>query len=155
MEAQTDTAPVRSVNVVAGNLKARAEAVAEVAAAHAEDVDRIGRFPAEAFAEIRAQRLLGLFVPTDLGGEGASLGDIVDICYQLGQACGSTGLIYAMHQVKVGCIVRHTHGNAAIVGILRRLCDEQLLLASSTTEGQGGGKDRRNGDHRKGREADC
>ncbi|MGH7270471.1 MAG: acyl-CoA dehydrogenase family protein, partial [Polyangiaceae bacterium] len=62
-----------------------------------------------------------------------------DVCYELGQACASTGLIYAMHQVKIGCVVRHSHGHAPIDGILRRIADEQLLLASSTTEGKQGG----------------
>jgi acyl-CoA dehydrogenase len=51
----------------------------------------------------------------------------------------STGMIYAMHQIKVACIMRHMGANATLQGMLRRLCAEQLLLASSTTEGQGGG----------------
>jgi acyl-CoA dehydrogenase len=44
-----------------------------------------------------------------------------------------------MHQIKMACIVRHTHGNAALERILRRVAAEQLLLASSTTEGRAGG----------------
>jgi acyl-CoA dehydrogenase len=44
-----------------------------------------------------------------------------------------------MHQVKMGCIVRHIKGNAAVERILRRIATEQLLMASSTTEGQAGG----------------
>src|SRR5256885_530773 len=78
-------------------------------------------------------------VPKALGGEDASIGDVADVCYLLGQACSSTGLIYAMHQVKVACINRHMGDSAGLQRILRRLCAEQLLLASSTTEGQGGG----------------
>jgi acyl-CoA dehydrogenase len=35
--------------------------------------------------------------------------------------------------------VRHAGGSAWHADLLRRLCDRQLLLASSTTEGQGGG----------------
>jgi acyl-CoA dehydrogenase len=122
-----------------GTLKTRAQAAATVAAAHAGAVDRDSRFPAEAFAEIRKQGLLGIMVPQPLGGEAASLGEIVDVCYTLGQSCASTGMIYAMHQIKMGCIVRHTHGSAELERILRRIASEQLLMASSTTEGQGGG----------------
>ena len=48
-------------------------------------------------------------------------------------------MIYAMHQVKVACVVRHGRDSAWHEGFLRRLCAEQLLLASSTTEGQAGG----------------
>jgi acyl-CoA dehydrogenase len=39
----------------------------------------------------------------------------------------------------MGCIVRHANGNAAMGRLLSRIASEQLLLASSTTEGQGGG----------------
>jgi acyl-CoA dehydrogenase len=122
-----------------GDLTTRAKAVAAIAANHAGAVDSAARFPAEAFQAVKAQRLLGIQVPKALGGEGASIGDVADVCYQLGQACSSTGMIFAMHQIKVGCIRRHMGGNTTLQGMLRRLCAEQLLLASSTTEGQGGG----------------
>jgi len=36
--------------------------------------------PAEAIAAARAERLLGAAIPTEFGGEGASIGDIVDVC---------------------------------------------------------------------------
>ena len=74
---------------------------------HAASVDRESRFPAEAIAAARAERLLGVAVPRELGGEGASIADVVDICYTLGRACASTAMIYAMHQTKVACITRH------------------------------------------------
>ena len=54
----------------------------------------------------------------------------------LGRDCASTAMIYAMHQTKVACLVRHGRGSAWHQRLLRRLCAEQLLLASSTTEGQ-------------------
>ena len=121
------------------DLPTRATAVAAVAANHAIAVDSAARFPAEAFQAVRAKRLLGIQVPKALGGEGLGIGDVADVCYQLGQACGSTGMIFAMHQIKVACIMRHMGENATLQRMLRRLCAEQLLLASSTTEGQGGG----------------
>ena len=123
----------------AGDLTTRAKSVAAIAANHAVAVDSAARFPAEAFQAVKAQRLLGILVPKSLGGEGVSISDVADVCYQLGQACASTGMIFAMHQIKVGCIMRHMGANATLQGMLRRLCAEQLLLASSTTEGQGGG----------------
>ena len=121
------------------NLVARARAAAAVAKNNAAAVDAESRFPTEAFAEIRNQRLLGLQVPRALDGEGASLADLVDVCFILGQACSSTALIFAMHQIKMACVVRHAHGNAALERILRRVATEQLLFASSTTEGRAGG----------------
>jgi acyl-CoA dehydrogenase len=121
------------------DLKSRVAAVVAIAAKNAEAVDREGRFPTESYAAAREQRLLGILVATDLGGEGLSLADVVDVCFQLGQACASTGMIYAMHTVKVACLSRHGRSSPAIEGILKQLTARQLLLASSTTEGQGGG----------------
>jgi len=125
--------------LVTTDLKQRAEIAASVAAAVADDVDRKTRFPEEAIAAARAQRLLGILVPAELGGEEASVSDVVDVCYALGRACASTGMIYAMHQMMVAALVRHAGGSAWHRRLLRRIGEEQLLLASSTTEGQGGG----------------
>jgi acyl-CoA dehydrogenase len=120
-------------------LGSRAEKVAAAATSAAVDVDQQGRFPREAFAAARAHRLLGIMVPREFGGEGTSISGVVDICYRLGRACSSTAMIYAMHQTKVACVVRHGRRSTWHQRFLRRLCAEQLLLASSTTEGQGGG----------------
>jgi len=130
---------LRILNPRVEDLPARARAAADVAASHAVAVDAQGRFPAEAFAEIRRQRLLGIMVPEALAGEGADLAEIADVCFTLGQACSSTALIYAMHQIKMACIVRHAKGAPALERILRQVASDQLLLASSTTEGQAGG----------------
>ena len=121
------------------DLTARARASAEVAGAHVVAVDADARFPGEAFAELRKQRLLGIQVPQALDGEGATIAEIADVCYILGQSCSSTALIYAMHQIKMACMVRHFKNNAAHEQILRQIVAEQLLMASSTTEGQAGG----------------
>jgi acyl-CoA dehydrogenase len=121
------------------DIKRRAQAVAAIAATHATAVDVEARFPAEAFTAARAQRLLGLLVPVELGGEGASISDVADVCYVLGRACASTAMIYAMHQIMVACLVRHARGSAWHAELMRKVADRQLLLASSTTEGQGGG----------------
>ena len=117
----------------------RARRVADVAVRYAEAVDREARFPAEAIAAAKAEGLMGVLAPLALGGEGAGHGEVVEVCYVLGQACASTAMIYAMHQVKVACVVRHGIGSHWHEGFIRRLVTEQLLLASSTTEGQAGG----------------
>ena len=119
--------------------KDRVKSVTAVAASHAVAVDAEGRFPAESFGAIKVQRLLGIMVPAALGGEGASVSEVGDVCYQLGQACASTAMIFAMHQIKTACLLHHRGNSAAIESLLRQLCSQQLLLASSTTEGQGGG----------------
>src|SRR3984957_13364400 len=88
----------------------RTAAVAAAATAEAEDVDRTARFPQKAIDMARAQRLLGVQIPKEFGGDGASIFDITDMCYALGRACSSTAMIFAMHQTKVACLVRHGAG---------------------------------------------
>ncbi len=139
MEPQRIPGTARIINVRQNDLTARARAAGDVARMNAAAVDAEARFPGEAFAEIRKQRFLGIQVPQTLGGEGASIGEIADVCYVLGQACSSTALIYAMHQIKMACIVRHAKSSVVIERILSRIAAEQLLMASSTTEGQSGG----------------
>ena len=51
------------------DLRDRATRAAAVAGEHADAVDRDGRFPAEALEAIRAERLLGLTIPRELGGK--------------------------------------------------------------------------------------
>jgi acyl-CoA dehydrogenase len=114
-------------------------AVAKVAAAEAEGVDRDARFPQMAIDAARQQRLLGVQIPMQFGGECASIFDIADMCYLLGGACSSAAMIFAMHQTKIACLVRHGIGSSWHEKLMRRVASEQLLLASSTTEGNNGG----------------
>src|ERR1700756_4276838 len=117
----------------------RIAATAAAAAADADDVDRGARFPQKAIDAARAARLLGVQIPKSFGGDGASIFDITDMCYALGRACSSTAMIFAMHQTKIACLVRHGTGSAWHEALMRRVASEQMLLASSTTEGQNGG----------------
>ena len=121
------------------DLPARAATVASVAAAAADAVDGEARFPREAIEAMRGERLLGIMLPGELGGEDAGLGDIADVCYRIGQSCSSTAMIYAMHQASLACVLRHHQGSPWHRGLLRDVATQQLLLASSTTEGQAGG----------------
>jgi acyl-CoA dehydrogenase len=139
MDTHRATSTHNVTNLRQSDLTARARAAADIAKVNAAAVDAEARFPGEAFAELRKQRLLGIQVPQALGGESATIAEIADICYILGQACSSTALIYAMHQIKIACIVRHYKNTPALERVLRRIASEQLLMASSTTEGQAGG----------------
>ena len=117
----------------------RTATVAAAAAAEAEEVDLKGRFPKAAIDAARDRKLLGAQIPVEFGGFGASIHDVTEMCYTLGRACSSAAMIFAMHQTKVACLVRHGGGSAYHEKLMRRVAAEQLLLASSTTEGQNGG----------------
>ena len=124
-------------------LSQRIDAVCAIARTYADAVDAQGRFPHEAIEALKRHRLLGVMIPAGLGGEGARLGQVADLCFALGRACSATAMIFAMHQVAVACLMRHHGDRAWQLGFLRRTAAQQLLLASSTTEGRAGGAVRR------------
>jgi len=111
----------------------------EVAAVHAADVDKAGRFPAETFEALKRERLLGCWIPKEYGGEGATLTEIADLCSRLGQACGSSAMIYGMHQIKMSSLIAHSSGSPWHQDYMRECARDQLLLGSATTEGGIGG----------------
>ncbi|MEY4766707.1 MAG: hypothetical protein RI907_3380 [Pseudomonadota bacterium] len=110
----------------------------DVAGPAAEAVDRDGRFPTEALAAWRAARFMGVALPERLGGEGAGLVELGLMCEALGQRCASAGMVFAMHQVQVGCVVHHGH-SAWFEAYARHLVEGQRLIASVTSEAGVGG----------------
>ena len=111
----------------------------DVAAVHADAVDRDARFPQEAVGSLREAGALSAYVPESLGGGGVSLAAIARACFELGRCCSASAMVFAMHQIQVTTIVRHLADAPWYEGYLRRLCAEQRLIASVTSEiGTGG-----------------
>jgi acyl-CoA dehydrogenase len=111
----------------------------EVAAPAADAVDRDARFPSESIEALRAERMLGIFIPTQFGGGGCSIADLSAICTTLGQYCSASGMVFAMHQIQVACIVHHAQSSDFFAAYLAELADTQALIASATSEiGVGG-----------------
>jgi acyl-CoA dehydrogenase len=106
---------------------------------HSVDVDAKARFPVESIDAMRGLRLLSAYVPESLGGMGLSIIQVGKICEALGQYCGSSAMIYAMHKIQVACVVHHAQGSEFYQNYLRQLVADQRLMASATTEiGTGG-----------------
>lgn len=120
------------------DFSARIASAVAVAAQFADTVDEAARFPREAFDELKAQRLLGILLPKRFGGEDRNVADAAQVCYALGRVCSSTAMIYAMHAANVACVMNHAGKNERFAHYLRRIGEEQMLLASSTTEGKNG-----------------
>jgi acyl-CoA dehydrogenase len=111
----------------------------EVAAPVAEAVDRDSRFPAEALEALRDARALSAAIPGSLGGDGISLEATARGCFELARRCGSTAMVFAMHQIQVITMARHLEGAAWYEEYLRDVAREQRLVASATSEvGTGG-----------------
>ena len=106
----------------------------EVIAPAAPEVDRDARFPQEAFAALRGEKLLSCYVPAEFGGMGLEIAQVAKLCETLGQYCASTAMIFAMHQIQVACVVHHGVDAAFFRDYLRELSAHQRLLASATTE---------------------
>ncbi|MEP7347846.1 MAG: acyl-CoA dehydrogenase family protein, partial [Gemmatimonadaceae bacterium] len=134
------TASNQKLAVRAPELLARTQSVvAGVAAKHAVEVDRNAQFPRATFEAARDAELLSALVPTELGGAGAGMRDLVGMCTSLAQACGSSGMVLAMHHIQIACIVRHARTSPCFEAYLHEVAERQLLLASVTSEvGTGG-----------------
>lgn len=111
----------------------------DVVAPVAAEVDRDARFPREGLDALKKARLLGALVPEDRGGLGLTLGEVASHCQALAQHCASTAMIYAMHQIQVGCLARHGLAVPFFRRYLEGLAERQNLIASVTSEvGTGG-----------------
>lgn len=110
----------------------------EVAGPAALAVDRDARHPHEVMDALKTARLLSARVPKALGGAGASITELGLMCEALGQRCASSGMVFAMHQVQVACVVRH--GDTPFFqDYLAQLVQQQRLIASVTSEAGVGG----------------
>jgi alkylation response protein AidB-like acyl-CoA dehydrogenase len=79
------------------DLSARIDPVVAIAAAEASDVDSRAVFPERAVHALRESGLLGLTLPTEVGGLGGGPHELVEVVGALAGACGSTAMIYLMH----------------------------------------------------------
>jgi len=79
------------------DLNARLNPVLDIATTNAREVDAQGRYPVETVAALRESGLLGLTLPTEVGGLGAGPHELVEVLTALAGACGSTAMIYLMH----------------------------------------------------------
>lgn len=100
--------PTGSTGVLASPLEIAAVG-AEVAAefsTRAAQADRDGRFPADDLAALRAAGLLGVMVPTRLGGPGATFSDYARLAMTLAKGSGASALVFNMHVSVTGALAQ-------------------------------------------------
>jgi alkylation response protein AidB-like acyl-CoA dehydrogenase len=113
-----------------------AEGLADVFAERATEFDRENAFPLANYDDLRESGYLVLTVPEELGGRGASLGDLVLAQERLAMGCGSTALAVNMHVSPIGqwsSIWRDT-GDPGLEELLRGVADGNVIWASLTAE---------------------
>ncbi len=106
--------------------------IGAIAAEHAADHDNDATFVSEAYAAMRETGYLGLAVPEELGGLGAT---IRQVCYaqaELARHDGATALASAMHQyITLTQVFRHRVGAPDAEAVLRRVAGERIVIATS------------------------
>lgn len=109
-----------------------------IAEAHAQDADRQARFPCEALSAMRANGLLGLMVPSEFGGIGGTLTDLVDATVEMGRRDLSLALVFAMHCQQTAVLAEYA-GDRLRAHVLPAVASGLVYLASVTTEPKTGG----------------
>ncbi|HET7771294.1 MAG TPA: acyl-CoA dehydrogenase family protein [Chloroflexota bacterium] len=100
-------------------------------AARADAHDAEDRFVAENYAELKAARVFSAGVPVELGGGGASHGELCAMLRELAHACSSTALALSMHTHLLATTVWRLKQGQPAEGLLKRVADEQLVLVST------------------------
>ncbi len=138
-DVRAQAPPVPRTDAVDTDPAAAARRIAAGAARVAETVDREAAFPAAAIAELRGAGLLGAALPGDLGGLDAPLPVLVEVARLLARGCGSTAMVWAMHQLQLACVVRHCAAGSPPRRIVTGLVAGGGLVASATSEEGVGG----------------
>ncbi|MET0334243.1 MAG: acyl-CoA dehydrogenase family protein [Rhizobacter sp.] len=115
-------------------LAATREIASNIAARHADEVDSQARFPIESLTALQQAGVLSAPVPVPLGGAGASMSDLAQLCATLSQGCGASGMVLAMHYSQLVCLTRHGLASEFFTDYVRELVGKQYLLASMTSE---------------------
>ena len=117
---------------MATDWKAKAQEIAAAIAEHADRHDSDDSFVAEGFTALEEAGFFAALVPEELGGGGASVGEICEALGIIGAACGSTALAAAMHSHIVAVAAwRWKNQGAPTDGLLKRVVAEKLKLVSS------------------------
>ena len=99
---------------------------------YSEDHDRDGSFVEEAFAVLREAGYLSLAVPTELGGMGATIGQVAAAQAEMARHCSSTALAVSMHlHITLFAAWRFRRDMPGAEALLRRVVDDRIVLVST------------------------
>lgn len=124
----TTVAPARPASpTLAGMIAAASPVLAANAARH----DREGSFVSEAYAALREAGFFAAAVPTEFGGAGATLRELVQAHAELARSCGSTSLASAMHTHTVATLAWRYRRGAPVGPTLQKIAENGLVLIST------------------------
>ena len=89
------------------------------------------RFVSDNYVQLKEHKLLSAGVPTELGGGGASHGELCQMLRELAHHCGSTALALSMHtHLLAAAVWRFRHGQPG-EALLRKVATSELVLVST------------------------
>ncbi len=113
-------------------LVALAASFGPLLAEHAARHDADGSWVQESFDALRDAGLLGLAVPEELGGMGATIRQTAQVMRELAHHCGSTALALSMHQHVTNFTAwRYRRELPGAEATLRRIVDDRIVLVST------------------------
>ncbi|MEE1750520.1 MULTISPECIES: acyl-CoA dehydrogenase family protein [unclassified Streptomyces] len=117
----------------------RVDALRDTLLAGGEAADRAAGFPDKGVDALKAAGLLSAAIPAEYGGSGLAAPALAELAARIGRCCGSTGMIWAMHQLQLACLVPSAAAQPELADYLRTAAAEQHLVASVTSEAGIGG----------------
>lgn len=118
---------------------AAVDRIAPAVVEQAPKADRTASFPEASIAALRDVRLLPAAAPEAHGGPGFPAAGLAEIAFRLGSLCGSTAMIWAMHQIQLACLAESAAREPKLADYLTRAAREQHLIGSVTSEAGVGG----------------
>ncbi len=111
----------------------------------AEEYDLEAKFPTENYQDLRATGFLGLTIPAEFGGVGASFETYCKVSAELGRWCGATALTFNMHAQTMfwtGSVFESTPGfddaravqNERRLKLYKRVLDDGCIFAQPFSE---------------------
>lgn len=101
--------------------------------------DKGAAFPEPSIAALRDAGLMSAGIPRAYGGHGFDAPQLGELAMRLGALCGSTAMIWAMHQIQVACLANSARKQPEVASYLRRAARDQFLIGSMTSEEGTGG----------------
>jgi alkylation response protein AidB-like acyl-CoA dehydrogenase len=99
---------------------------------HRSRHDREGSFVTEAYEVLRSAGYLALAVPVELGGKGATIGQVAMAQLEMARGDASVALAMAMHQhITLFAAWRYRRQMPGAEGLLRRIVDERIVMVST------------------------
>jgi alkylation response protein AidB-like acyl-CoA dehydrogenase len=101
MTSTVDGSAATTTAITRDEMVARVRELGPVMRERAVRYDIEASFPWENFEDFKAAGLLGLCVPTEFGGLGASYADYARVSAEIGRYCGATALTFNMHNATI------------------------------------------------------